>query len=204
MSGVLLPELDLRDTLSTVLREGAAYLPRALDEAFRRRLQEEIRGLPFEAVPEEVGPVRQETELFLIREPMDAHPAVAALRDALLRLVREEGQGIRGLATYRPNEASVQRYRPRALGITPHLDGKRFRRLVAVFTAEGTARFVLCRDRSGPVVASWEAGPGSLLLLRAPGLGGLRDGRPFHAVEGPRRGTRYSVSFRMNARPDGR
>jgi hypothetical protein len=35
--------------------------------------------------------------------------------------------------------------------------------------------------------------------LRGPGLRGLEDGRPFHAVRGPAAGQRYSLTFRMNA-----
>jgi len=33
--------------------------------------------------------------------------------------------------------------------------------------------------------------------MRAPGLARRRDGRPFHLVEGPRRGERLSLGVRM-------
>ena len=46
-------------------------------------------------------------------------------------------------ATYAPNEIYLQRYRPGSLGITPHLDGKRYRRLVAFFTVRGSACLAL-------------------------------------------------------------
>jgi hypothetical protein len=35
------------------------------------------------------------------------------------------------------------------------------------------------------------------VLMRGPGLAGNRDGRPFHLVDGPRRGERLSVGIRM-------
>src|SRR5919201_1067611 len=121
---------------------------------------------------------------------------MGALRDDLdvtqpLVQVRDDA------ATWIPNEIGVARYRPGSIGITPHLDGKWYRRLVAVITVYGRSRFAICRSRAGDVTADWRPGPGDLVLLRAPGLGGIRDGRPFHFVEGPARGVRCSLGVRM-------
>jgi hypothetical protein len=197
---VLAHGLDLAAPLRDVVERGAAFVPSALDEGFRRRLQAEIEDGSFEPAPDEVGPVRQATEAFTIRHPTEGYPMSEALGRAALSAIRAQGEGIRGLATYRPNEFTVQRYRPGPVGISPHLDGKRFRRLVAVFTTEGSAPFAICAERAGPAIAQWIAEPGSLVLLRAPGLAGRRDGRPFHTVGAPDEGMRYSVAFRMNAR----
>jgi len=41
-------------------------------------------------------------------------------------------------------------------------------------------------------------------LMRAPGLAGVRDGRPYHAVHGPARGARCSLALRMRVDPPGR
>lgn len=190
--------LNLRPALQRTAVEGAAHVPGTLDPAFLRALHRGVEERAFEPAPVAVGPVRQETET--TEAAPGAIPQAELLRDAFAAMARSHGRGIRGLATWRPNEVVIQRYRPGALGITPHLDGKRFRRLVAVFTTSGSARFAVCRDRAGEVVAEWEAGPGSLVLLRGPGLSGHRDGRPFHLVDGPRRGWRYSVGLRMDAR----
>jgi hypothetical protein len=192
--------LDLRDALATTARSGAAFVSDALTGEFLARLQEEVERGPFRPLPEEIGPVRQETEAFEIRGRPTGYPRLAELRRTLVRAVREQGAGIRGLATWRPTEVSVQRYRGGAVGITPHLDGKRYRRLVAVFTTSGRAWFTVCRDRGGEPVEEWETVPGSLVLLRGPGLGGVRDGRPFHRVSGPGAGVRTSVGFRMEVR----
>ena len=192
---VLEADLRLEDALRRVLGFGAAFVPHALDRRFIVRLQRAIEDGPFETPPQVVGPVRQETEVYRISP--GTIPESDHLRRALTRAVRAQSAGTRGLATWRPNDVQVQRYRPGGLGITPHLDGKRFRRLVAIFTTRGTARFAICRDRSGEVLEEWAAAPGSLILLRGPGLGGVRDGRPFHLVRGPRRGWRYSISYRM-------
>lgn len=199
----LVSGLDLRSALREVVDRGAAFLPRSLDESFRRRLRRELEAGPFEHFAEEFGQVRQQIDGFDIREAFDGFPAVAVLHDELTALVRAHGRAIRGLVTWMPNEAGVARYRPGSIGITPHLDGKWYRRLVAIVTVYGNARFAVCRDRAGAVVVAWEAGPGSLTLMRGPGLGALRDGRPFHTVGAPRRGERCSIALRMSTRLSG-
>jgi hypothetical protein len=198
--GPFVAHFDLREPLARTARSGAAFISDALTGEFLERLQEEVERGPFRPLPEEIGPVRQETEAFEVRGRLTGYPLLAELRRALRRAVREQGSGIRGLSTWRPTEVSIQRYRGGAVGITPHLDGKRYRRLVAVFTTSGRARFTVCRDRGGEPVEEWETVPGSLVLLRGPGLGGLRDGRPFHRVSGPSTGWRYSVGLRMELR----
>ena len=198
--GPFVAALDLREPLARTARSGAAFVSDALTAGFRERLQEEVGRGPFRPLPEEIGPVRQETEAFEVGGRLSGYPLLAELRRALVRAVREQGRGIRGLSTWRPTEISVQRYRGGAVGITPHLDGKRYRRLVAIFTILGRARFTVCRDRGGEPLEEWETVPGSLVLLRGPGLGGLRDGRPFHRVSGPESGRRTSVGFRMEVR----
>jgi hypothetical protein len=181
-----------------VVRDGAAFVPRAVRPPFIRRLVAELAGLRFEPAPPEVGEVRQETEACTLPQGLAGFPATASLGRTLVAAAR--ASGVRGLRTWRPNEVVVQRYAPDALGITAHRDGKRFRRLVAVVTLEGRARFAIRRDRHGEVVAGWDVGPGDLVLMRGPGLANVRDGRPFHEVSGPREGARSSVAFRMDAR----
>jgi alkylated DNA repair dioxygenase AlkB len=111
---------------------------------------------------------------------------------------RAGGPQLAGLRRWWPNEAYVQRYEPGALGVSPHLDSKRFAVLVAIFTIEGSARFALCQDRAGAIIQALDAGPGSLALLRGPGLLDAEDQRPFHTVHGPTAGRRFSITFRMN------
>ncbi len=193
--------LDLRRPLKATAAHGYAHVSHAVEGSFLRPLRRELERGPFQRFEGSFGLVRQEIEGYDVLDPMDGFPRVAELRDELARLLRRSGRGIAGLATWWPNEAGVARYSPGSIGITPHLDGKWYRRLVAVVTVNGTAPFTVCRDRAGEVIERWDAGPGSLTLMRGPGLGGSRDGRPFHTVEGPRRGTRCSIGFRMNTRP---
>ena len=194
---VFTPGLDLGPPLRTVAAEGFAFVPGALAEDFRRALQREIENGPFRPVPGTVGPVRQETEEYAIPAPMEDDALVGRLCGELVRRVRGAMSAPAGLEAWEPTAAFVQRYRPGALGITPHRDGKRFGLLVAVFTTRGSARFSIHETRSGPAVTSRQAAPGSLVLLRGPRLAGLEDGRLLHAVGGPADDERYSVSFRM-------
>jgi hypothetical protein len=142
------PDLDLGRPLETVREAGAAFIPHALNEWFRRQLQHELQAGPFEPLPDQIGPVRQEADLFVVTDAMTAYPAVARLRAELVTRLRRDGPQLAGLARWWPNEAYVQRYEPGSLGVSPHLDSRRFAVLVAILTVEGSARFALCQ--AGP------------------------------------------------------
>lgn len=195
------PGLDLRAALQGAATFGAAFVPGALAETFRTGLLADLADVPFAALPERAGRkgVRQQAEIFVVRDGMHAYPHVRELRDELVCRLREQRGHLPGVVSWFPDHASVQRYVPGSLGVSPHLDGKRFRYLVAVFTLDGAASFALCRDRAGTVLREWEALQGSLVLMRAPGLAGSEDGRPLHTVSGPTEGPRTSLTFRMTA-----
>lgn len=193
--------VDLREALLKVKETGAALIPDAVHDPFDARLQSEIETGPFAPMPERIGKVTQEVDSFIARgAAMEAFPLIQEFMQQLTTGVKFEGRGIKGVTTWKPNLVIVQRFKPGTLGITPHLDGKRFAKLVAILTTKGTARFTICKNRKGDVLEEWEAKAGSLVLLRAPGFAGDEDGRPFHKVEGPKRGQRYSVAFRMDTK----
>jgi hypothetical protein len=183
---------NLRDALLTVADTGAAFVPHAIPDAFLADVAGEAARITMEPLAPEYGVARQEGSIAVLRGDFDAFPAIAQLRGWLVDAVRAAG-----LDEWCPDEASVQRYEAEALGITPHRDSLRYRYLVAVATIEGTAEFTLCENRDGDPLAVWETHPGSLVLLRGPGLAGVRDGRPIHMVRGPAQGVRTSVGFRQ-------
>jgi len=206
VNGVLVAGVDLRAALRRTALQGYAHLDDALDERFRRALWREIQAGPLRRMAGSFGRarVRMDIEGFDVRAPFEGFAAMAELAAAFGERVRRDGRRVRGLATWTPNEAGVGVYRPGSVGITPHLDGRWYRRLVAVFTVTGSARFEVRASREGELLEGWRAGGGSLTLLRGPGLAGARDGRPFHAVHGPARGVRCSLALRTGLRPSAR
>jgi hypothetical protein len=194
-----LTTLDLRVPLARAGQIGASFVGDAIEGSSLKILRDEIAAGSFEPLPELTGPygVRQEAELLEIpAEDLSAYPAVAQLRTDLMHLVHEHGRNINGLEEWRPNDIAAMRYHPGSLGITPHRDGKRQRYLIAIVTIEGAAAFTLCANREGTSIDHWPTTPGSLVLMRGPGLNGAEDRRPFHTVSGPTRGARISLTFR--------
>ena len=193
--------LDLRSALRACARDGHARVPRAVRSAFLVDLRRELAAGPFHPFGESFGPVRQQIDGYDVAIPSEDYPRLSLLCRGLRDLVRAHGRDVRGLATWAPNEVGIAHYVPGSIGITPHMDGKWYRRLVVVATVYGRAPFAICGSRDpDDVVERWTAGPGDLMLMRGPGLAGHRDGRPFHLVHGPREGERLSLGIRM-ARP---
>jgi hypothetical protein len=192
---------DLADALGSCADVGFARLPSAIDERVLRALRKEVDAGPFRPFGESFGPVRQQIDGYDVRIPSRSFPTLTALCRDLRDAIRAAGRDVRGLATWSPNEVGIAHYVPGSIGITPHMDGKWYRRLVAVLTVYGRAPFTICGSRDPTdVLERWSAGPGDLVLMRGPGLAGHRDGRPFHLVEGPRRGERLSIGIRMSVR----
>jgi hypothetical protein len=202
VSGPLRRGLDASDTLRRTAIEGFGHADDALDERFCRALWSEIRSGPLRRMAGTFGAagVQMEIDGFDLESPFEGFPLVAELAAAFTDRVRSDGASVRGLATWRPNEAGVGVYRPGSVGVTAHMDGKWYRRLVAVFTLVGAARFEIRAAREGEPVEAWDARAGGVTFLRGPGLAGARDGRPYHAVHGPRRGVRCSLALRMSVR----
>ena len=94
---VLHPNLDLGRPLQAVKEAGAAFLPHALSEPFREELQREIQDGPFERLPDQIGPVRQEADLFVITDAMTAYPTLTRLRAAFVTRLRQHSRSSRGL-----------------------------------------------------------------------------------------------------------
>jgi hypothetical protein len=194
--------LDLSDALRRTAAGGFAQIDGALEPAFARALWGEIRRGPLRTMSGSFGAagVRMDTEGFDVGAPFPGFPHIEGLADAVATRVREDGAGVRGLRTWWPNEAGIGVYRPGSVGVTAHLDGKWYRRLVVVITVVGSARFEVRASREGEILDAWLARTGGVTLMRGPGLGGSRDGRPYHAVHGPTRGVRCSLALRMAVR----
>lgn len=197
---MLRPGTGVRRGIEVASRDGAAFVASALGEHALASISRELAPARFGKLAGREGRARQEGEILVLTGPLRGYPAIRQLRGELVAAARGLAAAIPGLEVWDPDEVAVQRYHAGALGITPHLDLKRYGYLVAVATVHGSAAFTWCRNRDGDPLATWQAGPGSLVLLRGPGLGGTPDSRPLHAVSGPVTGQRISLGFRMNTR----
>jgi hypothetical protein len=193
----LRPGLRISNALRRTADVGHAHVADAIEATSLRALAKEIREGPLQPFEGSYGKVRMQIEGFDVTDPMEGFDAVRRLRDEVAALVRAQGRGIRGLATWWPNEAGAVLYRPGSYGISPHLDGKWYRRLVVVATIHGRASFSVHPSRDAAASDGWVASAGGLAFIRGLGLAGHRDGRPYHAVPGPRRGIRISLALRM-------
>ena len=195
---LLAPDLDVKTALLRCADAGFARLADAIPPSALAAIRTEVDAGPFRSFGTSFGSVRQEIDGYDVELPSSRFPLLDRLGRGLGRVIRRDGHRIRGLATWRPNEVGITRYPEGSIGITPHLDGKWYRRLVAVATIYGRAPFAICASRDADaVVERWTSAPGDLVLMRGPGLGGARDGRPFHLVGTPEEGDRLSLGIRM-------
>jgi len=198
-SATLRSDLDVAALLRETATRGAAIAFDALDREFYKRLAHEVSTGPYQPMPEEHGRAQQEAEILRVECDSPLYPEIRQLGAELVRSFHGSSIGVEGVTEWVPNEVDVQRYRALTLGITPHLDHKRYRLLIVIVTVGDSAPFTLCKDRDGNVLKQWQAEARSLILLRAPGLGCAEDGRPLHAISGPPVGTRISITWRMNS-----
>lgn len=197
---------SLAAALRTTAVRGFAHVDGLIDVVFLRELRREVERGPLRRMAGTFGAagVRMEIDGYDVGSPFDDFPLLAQLASAFTERVRSDGAQVRGLPTWRPNEAGIAVYRSGSVGVTSHLDGRWYRRLVAVITVAGSARFEVRASREGDVLERWDARAGAVTLMRAPGLAGVRDGRPYHAVHGPPRGSRCSLALRMRVEPPSR
>lgn len=178
---------------------GAASV-RLLEEDFRLALLKEAEDYDYQPEDEIVGSgdrvVRQQVSSFN-GFPKDSDYVL--LKDSFQDLLE---QRLAELEAY-PFETALgfnsmvlQRYEEGSLGITPHKDGLSYINLVCVFVIGGRGRFYVCSDRSGRDAKEVDASPGNVILMRAPGLFGAEDNRPFHYVTEIEE-TRYTFGLRQ-------
>ncbi len=182
--GFLASPQELARTLARLAAEDAVSLP-LLSETAREDLLAASRGLSYRPARPVIGTgdkaVHQDFELCMNPPPGPFHACARTLEHLLQGALAELPDP--PLAAAPPlNDVVLQRYRPGALGITPHRDHARYRELVAILTLAGQARFFVCKARSGTDPHEVPIPPGSLLLRRAPGFAGRGD-RPFHFLK---------------------
>jgi hypothetical protein len=199
----VLQHVDIESLLQEVVRRGWAFVPQALEWEFCLGLACEVEAAPYRRVLRVMRGVREEYEAMEPPDsayPSSSFPVIAELGYGVGRLVRRHRGSLGTLASWRPNEAAVQRYRGPTAGITRHCDYMADALLIASFTVQGCAKFWFYAHRyQGEAVAELETEPGSFILMRGPGLiQGAGDIRPTHAVGAPLSGSRISITYRDN------
>lgn len=199
----VLGNLDLGTILEELSSVGAASL-RLLKEDFRIALLKEAEGYTYKPVDELVGRgdrvVRQQLSSF---SDFPTGSRYLLLRDSFQELTE---QYLAGLQQY-PFQIALtfdsmvlQKYEEGSLGISPHKDGLSFINLVCVFVIGGRGRFYVCSDRTGRDAKEIDASPGHIIIMRAPGLFGEEDNRPFHYVTDIQE-RRYTFGLRQRHSP---
>jgi hypothetical protein len=191
--------LDAERILEELSSVGATSVA-LLEEDFRLALLKEAKGYTYQSEDEIVGSgdrvVRQQVSSF---DGFPEESGYVLLKDSfqdLLERSLEELEAYPFETALGFNSTVLQRYEEGSLGITPHKDGLRYINLVCVFCIDGRGRFYVCSDRSGRDAKGVDASPGNVILMRAPGLFGAEDNRPFHYVTEIEE-TRYTFGLRQ-------
>jgi len=198
-----LSQRDLDAAMEETGRIGAGTVRGALAPEARHGLVAALESAAFQRAPERVGDVSQDFDLLVMKPRLG--PAAQAL-SPLLALAEEYAALLRArpmsldepwLADFVPTDIHVQRYGRGSAGISPHRDGRRFIKLISVFSLGSPAEFRLFRDRRGSPLRRYQLDCGDMLLLRAPGFTERPSAGPLHSVSGPAGEVRYSITLRM-------
>ena len=175
--------LDIDKVLKELHSVGATSV-RILNEKLRLALLEEAEGYAYKQEQEVVGSaqrtVKQQVSSFT---DFPQGSRCFLLRDAFENLLKKRLSEVKSCPLREPlcfNSMVLQRYEKGSIGITPHKDGKSFINLVCIFNIGGKGSFYVCSDRSGSNAREIDASEGRVTIMRAPGLFGFEDGRPFH------------------------
>jgi hypothetical protein len=173
---------------------------RLLEENFRLALLKEAQDYDYEPEDEVVGSgdrvVRQQVSSF---DGLPEDSGYVLLKNSFQDLLERSLEKLEAYpfeTALNFNSMVLQRYEEGSLGITPHKDGLSYINLVCVFMIGGRGRFYVCSDRSGRDAKEVDASPGNVILMRAPGLFGAEDNRPFHYVTEIEE-TRYTFGLRQ-------
>jgi hypothetical protein len=191
--------LNINGILEEVSSVGATSVG-LLEEDFRLALLKEAQDYDYQPEDEIVGSgdrvVRQQVSSF---DGFPEDSGYVLLKDSFQDLLERSLAEVEAYpfeTALRFNSMVLQRYEEDSLGITPHKDGLRYINLVCVFVIGGRGRFYVCSDRSGRDAKEVDASPGNVILMRAPGLFGAEDNRPFHYVTEIEE-TRYTFGLRQ-------
>ena len=200
---IFLPTFDPESMVKDTVKLGYSFNSQVLTRAFYLELAQEVSGGPFEEFLDVSLGVYQKFVVFspdyFSPDTRNRFPLLRELGDAIGAIVRSNASQNVPLRTWQPNDVAVQKYSGRYDGIGRHRDFASDIHLVASFTVMGTGEIGIHTKREDPIASKFlQTSPGSLLLLRAPGLVEPdEDLRITHSVRPPYSSPRISVTYRL-------
>ncbi len=197
------PGLNLSYLLSDVVTFGGTFVPQAFTRDYLAYLNEELDGLEYgQYQSDESAKVYERHRDFRARV-YDTQVSIPRLRE----LVEYVGWQIRSASVpkannelFYPDDINVWRYDDQSSAIGRHRDYSHDLFLIVGVTTKGCCTLEFYGDNADNMNPKiWQAGPGSLMLLRGPGFC-EHDDRPWHAVNPPKHGERVSIIIRQDIR----
>ncbi len=200
---IFLPTFGPENMVKDTIKLGYSFDTQVLTRAFYLDLAKEVSGGPFEEFLDVSLGVYQKFAVFspdyFSPDTRNRFPLLRELGDAIGAIVRSNAAQNVPLRSWQPNDVAVQKYSGRYDGIGRHRDFASDIHLVASFTVKGTGEIGIHDRREDPNASKFiQTSPGSLLLLRAPGLvESDEDLRITHSVRSPYSSPRISVTYRL-------
>lgn len=180
-------KIDLRALLFQARNQGYAFATRAIGESWLGALQMEIQSLPLEREDRVREPINQGSPKQVVQQfhgrayrPIGHSdvPLASRFADELADHITEYGDEFPELRGWRGKEIGYQSYRDATDHISPHRDRASDQLLSATVTLAGRAVVRIHRSLVEPpdynqlaLREEFLTGPGTLMLLRAPGFG---------------------------------
>lgn len=200
---IFLPTFNAEHMLRDTITHGYSFGTQVLTRAFYSDIAQEVSVGPFAEFLDVSLGVYQKFAVFspdyFSQATRDRFPLLRELGDAIGAIVRSNAAQNVALRSWQPNDVAVQKYSGAYDGIGRHRDFASDIHLVASFTVMGTGEIGIHSKRDDPVPSKClQTAPGSLLLLRAPGLVDTgEDLRVVHSVRCPYSSPRISVTYRL-------
>ncbi len=198
---------DYAGRISDAGRSGYAFTTQALSRDFTKALANEVLNGKFSRFFDIEQGVYQRFEVFapvyFDESTRQDYPLMRELGDTLGQMIRASAGRYKCLQTWQPNDVAVQRYSDRYDGIGRHRDYSSDIHLIVSYTIVGTGELKMYSTREDNVPSRvLQTGPGSELIMRAPGLYPTdEDVRPTHSVPPPICGPRVSLTYRLATKP---
>lgn len=197
------PGLSFSHLLHNVVTFGGTFVPQAFTNEYLAYLLEEIDAQTYgEYCSKEDANVYEKHRDFRARiyQTDACIPRLTDLAEQIGWRVRLAELSYANNQDFYPDDINVWRYTDASSGIGKHRDYSHDKYLIVGVTIKGYCTLEYYgSDNENQKPQVWQAGPGSLMLLRGPGLCD-NDTRPFHAVNAPVHGERISVIIRHDIR----